>query len=409
MPDKFRSQVFEPGTRIFREGEPGQQAYIIERGAVEISAYRNGETAVVARLAPGEIFGEMALIDDELRSATAVAVEETELIVIQRDQLMQPMDKADPMVTLLLRMILERFRTTQRQLSNGGAEPAAELLELDVRDGALDEIREQAIERIKLDQDIRQAIDKKEFELYYQPIIALEGGHMVGLEALMRWHHEERGFVSPVEFIGPAEESGAIVEMGRWALEEALTQNAGFQALFAKAFPDLPPLFMSVNVSGRQLISLEEIDNMVGIIEAAGADPVTVKLEITETLMVEDPVHATLALERLKGYGVSLAIDDFGTGYSSLSYLHRFPLDTLKIDRSFVSNREEVAGSRRIVRSIARLAQDLEMDIVAEGIEKTEQMAMLRDLGCTYGQGYLMSKPVPKSEIDELIESGVTW
>ena len=166
---------------------------------------------------------------------------------------------------------------------------------------------------------------------------------------------------------------------------------------------------MSVNVSGLQLADMDEIDLLAGIINKSGADPATVKLEITETLMMEDPDHAADALNKLKALGVMIAIDDFGTGYSSLSYLHQFPLDTLKIDRAFVINMNKSKSSNRIVRSIANLALSLEMDIVAEGIEEKTKMDDLRGLGCQYGQGYFMAKPMPADDIIELIESRPNW
>jgi EAL domain-containing protein (putative c-di-GMP-specific phosphodiesterase class I) len=176
-----------------------------------------------------------------------------------------------------------------------------------------------------------------------------------------------------------------------------------------RRFAGDPPPFMSVNVSGVQLSELTEIDRLADIIDQSGVDPTTVKLEMTESLLVEDPDHAVEALNKLKGLGVSIAIDDFGTGYSSLSYLHQYPLDTLKIDRAFVSNMDSSENSRRIVTSVAHLALALEMDIVAEGIEEKAQFEALRDMGCQYGQGYYMAKPMPADDIVELIESRPVW
>ena len=166
---------------------------------------------------------------------------------------------------------------------------------------------------------------------------------------------------------------------------------------------------MSVNISGLQLSEMDEIDHIAGIIKNSGVDPNILKLEITETLLVEDPEHATTALEKLKGLGVSIAIDDFGTGYSSLSYLHQFPLDTLKIDRAFVNNMDKSESSRLIVNSVAQLALALKMDIVAEGIEEKSQMDALRSLGCQYGQGYFIGKPASFEQTIELINSRPGW
>ena len=206
-----------------------------------------------------------------------------------------------------------------------------------------------------------------------------------------------------------AEATGLIIELGRLALEDSLKAQKRFLESYSKAFPDMAPPFMSVNVSGLQLADLEEIDLLAEIIKESEADPATVKLEITESLMMEDPDHAATALNKLKALGILLAIDDFGTGYSSLSYLHQFPLDTLKIGRSFVINMERSESSSRIVRSIAQLALALEMDIIAEGIEEKSQMDDLRELGCQYGQGYHMSKPLTHDQAIELIDSRPTW
>ena len=361
---------------------------------------------IIANLGPGEIFGEMALSDDSVRSATARAVEDTELLVLKRDRLMRPIEAADPIMRLMLKMIVDRLRDVPRWLSNQKILPR-EVSES--RQRAFEEVRELALRRIQVEQEMRRALEVPELELYYQPIISLEDGHIGGYEALMRWNHPERGFVSPGEFIPLAEETGMIIELGRWALEDGLRGQKRLSDAYAKTHPDAPLPFVSINVSGRQLFDLEEIDLLGGIIDASDVDPAGVKLEITESLMVRDPEHAAKALARLKETGVSLAIDDFGTDYSSLSYLHRFPLDTLKIDRSFVVNMMEDQTSRRIVNAIIRMAQDLDLDIVAEGIEGREEYDLLAKYGCQYGQGYLMARPSPISEIEELILSGQTW
>jgi EAL domain-containing protein (putative c-di-GMP-specific phosphodiesterase class I) len=181
------------------------------------------------------------------------------------------------------------------------------------------------------------------------------------------------------------------------------------QAAHSKTFPDQTPIFMSINVSGRQLLELNEIDELLRIIEEAGVQNHDIKLEITESLMVDDPDHAAIAFRKLKDEGVRLAIDDFGTGYSSLSYLNRFPLDTLKIDRSFVASMLRDKASLDIVRGIAGLAGDLGMDIIAEGIESTEEISQLREFGCSYGQGFLMSRPVPFDDAAQLLKSRLSW
>ena len=402
MPELISSKKFAAGEEIFRIGDRGHNAYFIESGSVEISILRDGEPFVIAELGVGEIFGEMSMIDDAPRSATVTAKEDTEVIEIQRSHFIQPLKSKDSMMDLLLRVVLARFRDAQRQLS-GIKEISNEI------DTSLAKIRALAFQRINDEKEMREGLEAGEFEMHYQPIVALDGGHIAGFEALMRWRNKDGGFVSPVEFIPLAEETGLIVELGRLALENALQDQRTFAESFNTAFPDLPLPFMSVNVSGRQLSDLAEIDQLANIISESGVEAREVKLEITETLMMENPEHAAEALKKLKALGVSIAIDDFGTGYSSLSYLHQFPLDTLKIDRAFINNMDNSETSRRIVRSIAQLALALELDIVAEGIEEKAQMDALKDLGCQYAQGFLMSKPLPAAEAVKLIESKPTW
>lgn len=402
MPEMIYSKTYAAGEEIFRMGDRGRNAYIIERGKVEVSVARDGEKIVIAELGTGEMFGEMAMIDDAPRSATVTATEDTEVVVIQRSRFIQPLSSADPMMNLLLRVVLTRFRDAQRQLS-GMKTTSGEI------DPSLEEIRSLALNRINSERDMRRGIEAEEFELHYQPIVALDGGHIAGFEALMRWRKSDGEYVSPMEFIPLAEDTGLIVELGRWALEIGLRDQLQFASRFSAVFPDLPPPFMSVNVSGLQFSELTEIDLLATIIEHSGVDPANIKLEMTETLLVEDPDHAAEALKKIKGLGVSIAIDDFGTGYSSLSYLHQFPLDTLKIDRAFVNNMDKSENSRRIVRSVAHLALALEMSIVAEGIEEKAQMDALRELGCQYGQGYYMAKPATAEKTVELMESRPSW
>ena len=240
-------------------------------------------------------------------------------------------------------------------------------------------------------------------------MIDLKTCQLAGVEALMRWRKPDDSFVSPGHFIPLAEYTGMIVELGRFALETSLADQVQFVDAFKQSFPGARLPFMSTNVSGLQLSDLEEIDRIAEIIHRSGVDLTQVKLEITETLMVENPTHAAEALKKLKALGLSLAIDDFGTGYSSLSYLHMFPLDTLKIDRAFVNSMDDLESSRRIVHSIVGLASALEMNIVAEGIETETQADALKALACHYGQSCFFAKPQPAQSILELIRAGKTW
>ena len=402
MPETVYSKTHPKGDVLFRRGESGQHAYFIEKGAVDVIIEKDGEDFVIAHLGAGEIIGEMSMIDDEPRSATVVATEDTEVIVIQRSRFIKPLTSADPMMSLLLRVVLTRFRDAQNRYSGISSNPSRS-------DGSLEQIRSLAFQRINDERDLMRGLENNEFEMHYQPIVSMETGHIAGFEALMRWRKGDGSFVSPGHFIPLAENTGLIVELGRFALETSLSHQRRFADAFAGTFPDEPLPFMSTNISGLQLSDLEEIDRIGAIIHDSGVDLAQVKLEITETLMVDNPDHAAEALRKLKALGISIAIDDFGTGYSSLSYLHMFPLDTLKIDRAFVNSMEASENSTRIVRSITGLALALDMKMVAEGIETREQMAALKALGCHYGQGYLFAKPQKPDDAAALILAGASW
>lgn len=256
-----------------------------------------------------------------------------------------------------------------------------------------------AMSLLQLETDLRRAIDRKEFVLHYQPIVALETGVIRGFEALVRWQHPERGFISPGDFIPIAEETGLIIPIGQWVLEEACRQIKVWQ----QQYPQHPPLQISVNLSGKQFTQPNLIEQISRVLDETGIDPRSLKLEITESMMMENIDTAIKMLEQLRRLGIELSMDDFGTGYSSLSYLHRFPISTLKIDRSFVGRMAENNENTEIVRTIVMLARNLDMDIVAEGVETEGQIAQLRLLECEYGQGYFFSKPVAPAGAERLL------
>jgi diguanylate cyclase (GGDEF)-like protein/PAS domain S-box-containing protein len=256
-----------------------------------------------------------------------------------------------------------------------------------------------AINLLQMETDMRRALERDEFLLHYQPIVSLENFRLRGFEALVRWQHPERGFISPMDFIPVAEETGMIIQLGEWVMREACRQMQRWQ----KRFPVEPPLFISINLSSKQFSQNTLISTFATILEETGVKPQTVKLEITESVVMENIDTATDMLRQLRALGVKLAIDDFGTGYSSLSYLHRFPIDTLKIDRSFVTRMSENNENTEIVRTIIVLAQNLGMDVVAEGVETNEQLVLLQKLGCENGQGYFFSKPVNNDGAEKII------
>jgi len=255
-----------------------------------------------------------------------------------------------------------------------------------------------AVSRLQLESDLRQAVEQKEFCVYYQPIVSLQTGRLAGFEALVRWNHPRRGLVSPADFIPVAEETGLIVPIGEWVLQEACKHIRECQM----AFPGHRSLSLSVNLSARQVAQADLLDRIKEALAVSKLSAHCLKLEITESVVMENAEAAALMFKQLRSLGVQLSIDDFGTGYSSLSYLHRFPLNYLKIDRSFVS-RLTTDNDNAIVRTISTLARNLGMEVIAEGIETEEQYQQLKMLGCEYGQGYLFSHPVHSAGVLHLL------
>ena len=255
-----------------------------------------------------------------------------------------------------------------------------------------------AVSRLQLESDLRQAIERNEFCVYYQPIVSLETGRLAGFEALVRWNHPRRGLVSPADFIPVAEETGLIVPIGEWVLNEACARVRQWQI----DSPSHRSLSLSVNLSARQVAQPDLLNRIKEALENSKLNSHCLKLEITESVVMENAEAAAQMFKQLRSLGVQLSIDDFGTGYSSLSYLHRFPLNYLKIDRSFVS-RLTTDNDNAIVRTISTLARNLGMEVIAEGIETEEQFQQLKMLGCEYGQGYLFSRPVANEGVDHLL------
>ena len=260
---------------------------------------------------------------------------------------------------------------------------------------------EQAMEKITLEKELRDALQRRELFLCYQPIIDLKTDQLAGFEALVRWQHPRLGVVPPTNFIALAEETGLILPLGEFALQEACRQMKEWQA----HHPEPLTFTMSVNISERQIQNFGFVEKLSNIVEEAGLKPSQLKLEITESLLLDNRLLTLKVFQRLQAMGFYLSLDDFGTGYSSLSYLHRFPINTLKIDRSFVNSMEPGKSSFEIVRTITSLARTLKMDVVAEGIETEAQLNYLKSLSCEMGQGYFFSKPLPSAEATAYVET----
>ncbi len=263
-------------------------------------------------------------------------------------------------------------------------------------------MHERAMARLHLENDLRRAVERQEFEVYYQPILELDSGRLIGFEALVRWRHPDKGVTAPGEFLGVAQETGLSARIGWWVLGEASRRLKAWQ----DRFPWAADLSVSVNLDAQQLSSAELLERVDSELAATELEPRCLQLEITEEMIIDNPELTGRVLSSLSDQGIRLYVDDFGTGYSSLSQLHRFPVDTLKIDRSFIDRMGAGGEDLEIVRTIVSLAHNLRLTVLAEGVETEEQLAGLRDLGCEYAQGFLFARPLAPGAVEDLLELG---
>lgn len=371
------------GTELFREGEVGECAYLLKSGAVEISTGVGAERRVLGRVGVGELIGEMSIMDAAPRSATATVAADSELCVIRRDQFLERLARLDPAMRYVIGLMSERYRHN--------LDSVLELHGANVASGE-PALQREAVEKLELESELWSALERGELRVHYQPIVTMAEGKPAGFEALIRWQHPKLGMVMPERFIHLAEETPLIADIGTLALAQVVRDLP----VIARTTP--AGFFVGVNVSPRQLRGRFDFDPVVAGIEAAGLNPQTVKLELTESQLVD--AESVLEWVRLaKGKGFKLAIDDFGTGYSSLSLLLRLQADTLKIDRSFVNDMLESKQAENMVTALVAIARSFDMDIVAEGIESEEQRAFLATLGCDYAQGYLFGRAMTLEEL----------
>jgi EAL domain-containing protein (putative c-di-GMP-specific phosphodiesterase class I) len=254
------------------------------------------------------------------------------------------------------------------------------------------------VERLELESDLSHALERGEFLLHYQPKVQIKTGMITGTEALLRWNHPLRGLVPPMDFISLAEETGLIVPIGEWVLATACAQNKLWQD------QGLTKLGIAVNLSARQFADSQLLPKLTRIIHASGIDPSSLELEITESVVMSHGECAVAVLEQLKSTGVKIAIDDFGTGYSSLGYLKRFPIDTIKVDRSFIRDIPGDSGDMKIAHAIIAMAHALRLKVVAEGVENAEQLKFLRAQHCDAAQGYFLYRPLPADQVADILK-----
>ena len=369
---------FKKDEYIFKQSDPGDCAYLIERGRIQIFINKNSEKIPLSILGESEIFGEMALLDNLNRSASAQALDDCTLIVVSKDQLLDRVHSADIIVRLLVQLLLKRLRNQ------------TDLVSKETLPKALNEDLE-GINKIRLENKIFDAFKNNEFLLYHQPIIDLSSSTMIGSEALLRWKSPAEGMISPALFIDLIENSSIIIPVGEWIIEESFRH---LQILKNKK----PDYSLSINISGKQFIHHEFIDHLTRTQKKYEIEPSLVKLEMTERILMEGIVVLD-TLNRCRELGYQISIDDFGTGFSSLQYLAKMPIDFIKIDGSFVQKMLDDHKTEAVVKSIIYLAQSLSIKIIAEGIETEAQMNKMIELGSDYGQGYLFSRPIPLEEV----------
>ncbi len=395
MFDELDREVFAAGEQIFKTGDPGDCAYLIEKGAVEVFIIDQGAERLIKALGKNELFGEIALIDQQPRTATVRATEKTVLVPIKRKLINALLEKCDPILRHLLLVILERFRSKLHESVKTVPDKNKKAsIEQSLRRNAL---KGEATQKLLIAHGVTRALTHDEFELYYQPICNLADGCIAGFEALIRWRHPTDGMIPPMDFLWLVEQTGLIGELGLWTLERACRDWPVLRQYTRYQSP-----FVSVNLSPNQLTSESLVDDVKAIMTRNKMPPTELKLELTETVIVEYPDIAARILEKLAELGTSLALDDYGTGHSGLKSLQRYPVGTLKIDRAFIQPITGSAQSMEIVRSSIDLAHSLSMNVVAEGVETAEVSKKLLELGCDFGQGWHFGKPAALQDLAAL-------
>ena len=426
---------YHPGEFIYREGDPGNFVYIVDAGNVEVSVRDDSPQKHKNMLGKGQIFGELALIERRPRTGSARASGSVQVTEIPLDYIDQKISQSDPTIRMFLRFFMARNRDLNARLTqvldslalpkneDKALESASRTLELkslashlvDMKgridsaiskpepehSGPLYSERTMEISKALLTEELllKNAIAKKEFAVFYQPIIDLSNHRIAGCEALVRWNHPSGELVLPSRFLSQVEKNDLIIELGYWIAEQA----CHFQSKVSRELDY--DLFVSINLSGKQFDDPMLITSLDDIMQRTGANRQLIKFEITESLIIDNPDLAKASLNQLKQTGAKLALDDFGTGYSSFSYLHHFPFDTLKIDRIFVTSMSNNEKSMRIIRAMINLAHDLGMEVIAEGIESTEEVEILSKCQTTFGQGFYYSRAVSETDFAGLLQN----
>ena len=384
---------------LVREGDKATCGFLIETGSVEVLLERPDGNRILAVLGPGEIVGEMALVDQSVRSASVRAREDCLLLPITADHLAKRLAAADPVLRLVLGTILDRFRAT---LSSVGGTAAAKHA-FKKRDPV---INAAATAELRIQKELEVALREGQIGIHYQPIVQLSDGRISGFEALARWSHPKLGLVPPSTFVPIAEACGLSASLAISCIRQVTQDLPSLRSRAEACREHVCAPRIAVNISGSDLVVAHFIRDLDAAASQRGSDAEAITLELTETALVHNPSAAAEALHQARRCGFKIAVDDFGTGYSSLNYIRNLPVDILKIDKSFVQGMADCATTQSIVASMLQLADSLELTVVGEGIETAAQNALLRMLGCTLGQGYLFGRPLP---LEQTLDQMSAW
>ncbi|MGA8260263.1 MAG: EAL domain-containing protein [Arenicellales bacterium] len=368
------------GEVLFREGDLADCAYIVEEGCVEVSVAREDTQVVLAELGPGEILGEMAVIDQFNRTATAIVTADCRLTVVTPSQIRQRIVDADPVVHSLIEILLRRYRS---ELTRAGGIP--------VEAASAFVFHSRGIQKIRLENELMRALETGDIKVVYQPIRRLKDGIICGFEALVRWDHPKRGTIPPEELISLAEETDLIVPLGLHVFEVAVRDRGVLRAACS------PGPFMSVNVSAKLTCDQAFLDQAGDICRRTGETPQEIMLELTESSSV-DVQRLGEWVVSAKDMGFQITVDDFGTGYASLEYLTRLAPNVLKIDQRFVRPIVEDPRTAAVLLRVVQMARDLGVQVIAEGAESPQHVRMLEEVGCEMAQGYEIGRPVTRME-----------
>ena len=392
---KLPNRRLKAGDCIFREGDKGDVAYIVDYGVVEISSIIDDQYTILNTLKTGEMFGELALVDGSPRSASAYAKTDVLLTVVTNEQVRSRIDDADPILKLLLMVVMKYFRSETDRVRTTLID--TNFFSIELRKQKYQTKIIQAIDLIRLESDLRNGFKEGELKTFFQPIVDLKTNLIVGFEILLRWFSGSRGFISPGVFIPLAESTSLIIPIGEWIFDEALKT---IEKIKAETGCDI---FLSVNIAEKQIYDPNFLQIIKEKITHSSVKPGQIKLEILERSLLEGEIASAL-VESCRDFGLPLVIDDFGTGYANLAYLARFQFDTVKIDKCFIDSLERNSKDQIICRTLISLSQGLNMTTVAEGIENKQQLDILNDLGCDFGQGYFFSPPISYEDAIALIK-----